>query len=253
MNDFYDQIDLYLNGALEGPEAEAFENALQQDAQLQAAVERQRQIIAELDGMRLRQKIKQAAVKPAPGNKPWFLLSGVLVLILAAAYWFLKPEAPENPPAIETPQNSVTPPAQQPMAVDPGTPGTPDNQPQPQIPKQQPSVDPAIQEVYASAVQDLEDIDMAVMGGAQKDAALEQKLNQAIKFLKTNRANSAVPLLESVLDANNDLYRDDAEWLLALAWLPRDVKTAKNRLNAIAQNADHSHRIDALRLIKRLE
>ena len=70
MEDFYDQIDIYLNDGLDASQKAAFEAALANDAALQLAVKRHQGLIEELHGLRLRESIRKHMVRPAPAARP---------------------------------------------------------------------------------------------------------------------------------------------------------------------------------------
>jgi hypothetical protein len=257
MNSFYDHIEQYLEGELPASEHAAFEAALLQDPQLQEAVEDHRAVIQEINGMRLRQTIKKNLQKPAPqgwaDRRLWavgaLMLTGIVVLI-----WIRnlpeQGEVPANPtstpgPTIETPIAVQDNQGISPSNTAPQTPPQPKSQDQ--------AIDPKISLAYQEVVDQLENLDDALMGDAKKDAELEKQLNQAIALLKSDKSKAAIPVLEKVVSANNSFYQDDADWLLSLAWLVNDPAKSKTRLQAIAQNTAHSYRINAIRLLSKLK
>jgi hypothetical protein len=258
MDNYYDQIELYLEDELSVAERVAFEAALQQDLLLQEAVEEHRAIIEEINGMRLRQTIKKNLQKPSPQVwADWRLrtLAALLLIFTAALVWKYMPkqnEAEPTPQSAPTPNTNETPIASQ-NKVD-ATPTNPSTNPSPLQPKNQElPVDPKASLAYREAVDQLEDLDYALMGDENKEVELEKQLNQAIALLKSGNSKAAIPLLEKVISANNALYHDDADWLLALAWLAIDPAKSKTRLQAIAHDVAHSDRIKAIRLLSKLK
>jgi len=258
MNNYYDHIEQYLEAELSESERAAFEAAMRQDPLLQEAVEAHRAIIEEINGMRLRQIIKKNLQKPSPQVwADWRLwtLAASLLIFTAALVWMYMPEKSEaepTPQSTPTPNTNETPIASQ-NKVD-ATPTNPSTNPSPLQPKNQElPVDPKASLAYQEVVDQLEDLDYALMGDAKKDVELEKQLNQAIALLKSDKSKAAIPLLEKVISANNTFYQDDADWLLSLAWLVNDPAKSKTRLQAIAQNTAHSYRINAIRLLSKLK
>lgn len=253
MNSFYDHIEQYLEGELSPSEQAAFEAALRQDPQLQEAVEDHRAIIEKINGMRLRQTVKKNLQKPAPqgwaGRRFW-AFSGLILTSIIALIWFLIPPSQEDVPA--NPPSAPVPSTETPIASQDNQ-DTPPPQTPPQPKSQDPVIDPKISLAYQEVVGQLEELDYALMGDEKKDAELEKQLNQAIALLKANKSKGAIPLLEKVASANNTFYQDDADWLLSLAWLVNDPAKSKTRLQAIAQNAAHPYRINAIRLLTKLK
>lgn len=253
MNSFYDHIEEYLEEEMSASELASFEAALRQDPQLQEAIEDHRAIIEEIKGMRLRQTVKKNLQKPAPqgwsGRRLW-PLSALILISVVALIWFLTPPSPKDSPA-NLPSAPI-PTNETPIAGQ-------DNQdtPVPQTPtqpkSQEPAIDPKLSLAYQEVVDQLEDLDYALMGDEKKDAALEKQLNQAIALLKEDKSKAAIPLLEKVIAAKNDFYQEDAEWLLALGWLVNDLAKSKIRLQAIAENTAHPYRINAIRLLSNLK
>jgi hypothetical protein len=257
MEDFYDQIDIYLNDGLDASQKAAFEAALANDDALQLAVKRHQGLIAELQGMRLRESIRKHMVRPAPAARPdnllWIVLAGILIMsAIAFYYWQSGHEATTPPPATQAPAPSPTEPIAN-QTPPPAQPQTPTNAPTTPAQKPTEAADAKSMELYAEAVAKLEDLDYALMGDAKKDAALEKQLNQAIALLKTGKSKAAISLLEKVSAAKNAFYQDDADWLLALAWLANDPAKSRERLQAIAQNTAHPYRVNALRLLAKMK
>ena len=259
MDNYYDQIELYLEDELSVTERVAFEAALQQDLLLQEAVEEHHAIIEEINGMRLRQIIKKNLQKPSPQVwADWRLwtLAASLLIFTAALVWMYMPEKSEaepTPQSTPTPNTNETPIASQ-NKVDVPPINSPSTNPRPPQPKNQElPVDPKASLAYQEVVNQLEDLDYTLMGDAKKDVELEKQLNQAIALLKSNKSKAAIPLLEKVISANNAFYQDDADWLLSLAWLVNDPAKSKVQLQAIAQNTVHSYRINAIRLLSKLK
>jgi len=259
MDNYYDQIELYLEDELSVTERVAFEAALQQDLLLQEAVEEHRAIIEEINGMRLRQTIKKNLQKPSPQVwADWRLwtLAASLLIFTAALVWMYMPEKSEaepTPQSTPTPSTNETPIASQNKVDVPPT-NSPLRSPIPSQRKiQDIPVDPKSSLAYREVVDQLEELDYALMGDEKKEVELEKQLNQAIALLKSDKSKAAIPLLEKVISANNALYQDDADWLLALAWLAIDPAKSKTRLQAIAQDVAHSDRIKAIRLLSKLK
>ncbi len=259
MDNYYDQIELYLEDELSVAERATFEAALQQDPHLQEALEEHLAIIEEINGMRLRQIIKKNLQRPSPqvwANLRLWALAALLLIFTVALVWMFMPKQSEAEP---TPQSTPTPNTNEPPIagqnkVDVAPTNPPSTNPRPSQPKNQElPVDPKTSLAYQEVVNQLEDLDYTLMGDAKKDVELEKQLNQAIALLKSNKSKAAIPLLEKVISANNAFYQDDADWLLSLAWLVNDPAKSKIRLQAIAQNTVHAYRINAIRLLSKLK
>jgi hypothetical protein len=197
--------------------------------------------------------------KPSPQVwADWRLrtLAALLLIFTAALVWKYMPkqnEAEPTPQSAPTPNTNETPIASQNKVDVPPT-NSPLRSPIPSQRKiQDIPVDPKSSLAYREVVDQLEELDYALMGDEKKEVELEKQLNQAIALLKSDKSKAAIPLLEKVISANNALYQDDADWLLALAWLAIDPAKSKTRLQAIAQDVAHSDRIKAIRLLSKLK
>lgn len=259
MNNYYDHIEQYLEAELSVSERSAFEAAMRQDPQLKEAVEEHLAVIEEINGMRLRQTIKKNLQKPSPqvwADRRLLALAALLLIFTAALVWMYMPkqsEAETTPQSAPTPNTNETPIAGQ-NKVDAKPTNSPPTSPSPSQPKNQDlPIDPNASLAYQEVIDQLEDLDYALMGDAKKDVELEKQLNQAIALLKSDKSKAAIPLLEKVISANNAFYQDDADWLLSLAWLVNDPAKSKTRLQAIAQNTAHPHRINAIRLLSKIK
>lgn len=259
----YEYIEDYLNGELSGDALRAFEQALLNNPELQQSVAQHRDTIGKLRALRLRETVKKNLVSPGAGgamaasvNRRLLAAAAAAVLLAAATYfWFIQTPGPpaiaDHPVTpVDSPAVQQKPPiAEQPAPTDTGQ----QTQPRPQTRPETLTDDRQARMAFAETVRDLEKIDYGVMGETQKDSALENKLNTAINYLKAEKPSRAIPLLETAMAQNNALYQEDAEWLLALAWLPRDPARGKERLKTIAQNPAHAYRAGALRLLNRLD
>jgi hypothetical protein len=258
-----EQIEDYLNNELSENDRMLFEQALKDDLQLQQAVEQHRQLINRLRELKRRTFIRQHIVSNRDSdlrivilNRRLLATAAVIVLAVAATYLWMtqsndpskssiatRPTPPIDSISLENPSLTEQIPTQ-----DPGK----STQPFPKTNRKQPAEDRPERLAYTETVAKLETIDYTVMGDAQKDSTLENKLNLAIDFLKAEKPSDAIPLLEDILSKNNSLYQEDAEWLLALAKLYNDPIHGKERLRSISQNPSHTYRIKALRLLKQL-
>lgn len=105
---------------------------------------------------------------------------------------------------------------------------------------------------FNDAVNKLAAVDVTTMGDGVKDAAVEQQLNAAIQLLRNKKPYQADSLLQKVMQKNNPLYQEDAEWLNALGWLLRDPGKGKQLLWQIEQKPTHAYRRNAIRLLGQL-
>ena len=257
----YDYIEDYLNEELRGAALGAFEQALQNDAELRQAVERHREMLGKLHTLRLREKIKKNLVSPYAGSAKStsvsrrFLAAAAAFVLLAAAtyFWRTYTPGPQPPPIADKPVLTLDSPAVQEKPRVAEQPAPPDTGHRPHPGAESLAGDRNLRIAFAESVRGIEDIDYGVMGETQKDSLLENKLNTAIKYLKAEKPSKAIPLLERALEKNNTLYQEDAEWLMALAWLPLDPARGKELLKSIGQNPAHAYRVKALRLLNRLE
>lgn len=134
MENPYEKIEGYLLGELTEHEQTAFEHALQTDAALSRSVAQHREMMQRLEALRLRKKVEWAreADRAKPMGKRIALSLAVLLVLLAAAIWFLNqpsqttPEIKENPSPAVKPENFA---GQQPMAQN-ETPAPKPNTPQ---------------------------------------------------------------------------------------------------------------------------
>ncbi len=267
MDSYADKIEDYLNGELDDAARRDFETALQSDTDLQTAVARQREVIERLRVSRLRQKIKANMVRPVSGSVwPAHLYSRLLVgfaalVLLPAAVYFWFRNQDKGIPVNSTPDGQTP----TPQDIRKAEEKTPVAEQQPPASTQNPSkkqstpdiepitADPAVRAACAEFVNRLDRVDFNVMGDAQKDATLENKLNEAVFFLKNQKPAGAIALLDAVRAADNPLYQEYAQWLEVLAWLLRDPSQGKMRLDTIATDPAHPYRTDAIRLQRRLK
>lgn len=253
MNSFYDSIEQYLEGELSAADYAAFEAALKEDPKLQEAVEEYRAIIEEINGIKLRQTVKENLQKPVPpgwtGSRLW-VFSALIMVSFAVLIWLLLHPIHEVTPAnlqstpIQSNETPIAGQANQDTLLSPSF-------PKPTNPNQ--AIDPSTSLAYQEVVDQLEVIDNTLMGDEKKDASLEKLLNQAITLLKSGKSKAAIPLLEKAGNAKNDFYQDDTDWLLALAWLENDPDKSRELLQTIAQNTAHPYRVNALKLLAKMK
>ncbi|MEZ4926582.1 MAG: hypothetical protein R3A50_09915 [Saprospiraceae bacterium] len=262
----YEHIEDYLNNELSENDRLAFEKSLQDDPNLQEALENHRKLIGHLQSLRRREFIKKNMVetgseslKAGAFNRRLLATAAAIALVGTVAYvWVTNTQQTPQPNLAEQPALPLDTPAitnesqfvqESPKADPEKTVKPPTNE---IIPEKQ-TVNPKIRMAYAEAVTNLEKSDYAVMGENSKDSSLETKLNTAVRYLKADEPSGAIPLLEDVLLTGNPLYQDDAEWLLALAILPQNTERSRQALQAISRNPSHAYRIKAIKLIKQLE
>lgn len=124
MTNPYEKIESYLLGELADDELQAFEAALRTDEALVRSVAQHREVMARLNALRLRNKVKSAIYPSLPSPSPITLqhiVSVALMLALGmAAIWFFtrpgKEPAPAPTPVVRPPASEATPPVQQPNA-----------------------------------------------------------------------------------------------------------------------------------------
>ncbi|MCC7245148.1 MAG: hypothetical protein IT269_05690 [Saprospiraceae bacterium] len=125
MNDHYEKIEDYLEGQLNKADQQNFESSLKQDEELRHTVEQHREMTAQLDAMRIRQKVKSALaeqhtdaapMRPTMYSNVWAIAAALTAL--AAAIWFFMPEKQipdagiaQQQPLPEPPTSTTTPPA----------------------------------------------------------------------------------------------------------------------------------------------
>jgi hypothetical protein len=238
-------IEAYLNDELDAGARADFERAMRSDEALRAATEQHRAVHDALQTLRLREQVRRNLRPPAPdGSGRWPPLAAVLVAVVAVAVYFWTTRRPETPLPAPRPPERPAAPAPAPALENPP--------PKPSPPAPRP-LSPDARRAYAEALRQLENLDYTLMGAPQKDTALERQINQAIAFLKSAQPAQAIPLLDAARRRDNDLYREDLEWLLALAWLPSNPAKGKTLLREIADNPLHTKRLDALKLLRPLE
>lgn len=258
MDQFYNNIEAYVNGELEGNALQEFESALTSDTALQQAVAQHRDMIARLGALRLRQTVKKNMVRPSEGGASFTVsrrllaAAASLVLVAAAVYFWLQTPAPDksdiagpapfpldSPAVVEKPVPPIP-------APDTSRPDTPS-------PAETLTKDNAVLIACAEAVQQMSEIDYTTMGADEKDPVIERQLNNAIRLLRDKKPAQAGAMLDAVLKKNNALYREDAEWLYALSWLMRDPAKGKNLLKNIEQDPAHGYRSNAIGLLEKIE
>ena len=258
MNQFYDNIEAYINGELEGTALQEFETALISDTALQQAVAQHRDMVARLSALRLRETVKKNIVRPSEAggsftfSRRLLAAAASLLLVAAAVYFWQQSPAPDTPgiagpaPAPLDSQAVVETPAKPDTSTD-----TP--RPVPPAPGETLTKDNAVLIACAEAVQQMGSIDYTTMGTDEKDPALERQLNEAIRLLRAKKPAQAEALLDLVLKKKNALYQEDAEWLNALSWLMRDPAKGKKLLQDIEQNPANGYRKNAIDLLDRIE
>jgi len=74
-----------------------------------------------------------------------------------------------------------------------------------------------------------------------------------ISYLATNNTQNAENQLQKVVKSGNEIFAEKAEWYLALSALKQENKTlAKERLEAIAKQEGHEYRVKSDNLLKNL-
>lgn len=122
MENFYEKIEGYILGELEGEVLADFENALKTDTELAQSVARHRAMMQRLEALRLRKKVV-SALEFEP-KKPFLLgkkrlpgLLALLIVLLAAAFYFFgKPAAKPSIKSENLPQDTLVTPAVRPPA-----------------------------------------------------------------------------------------------------------------------------------------
>lgn len=132
MTHFYEKIEDYLLGDLSEPEKIAFEQVLQSDPELAAAVEQHKALMQRLEALRLRKKVESALeadrIRPRRGisrRLVWYMAA--LLVILAAAIWVFNqlseaPKTEKEIPPSKLNQEQATPIVNNPIAAKPETP-----------------------------------------------------------------------------------------------------------------------------------
>ncbi|MBK6622457.1 MAG: hypothetical protein IPG32_16870 [Saprospirales bacterium] len=248
MTDYYEKIEDYINDALSTEEKAAFERAMQADPELKTEIGRQRELLRRLEGMRRRQLVQQNIMLGTKGiSLLWWLVSGIVAcVVLVGVVLFFKIKEPS--PLEEIP----LPPPQAPVAVE--TPGASDT-----MLKKAPT--PALREkapskallAYAKTLEAQDSIHYTAMGDAAEDRETERLLNRAISLMRDHKPEEARKILQSILEDTSTFYREDAEWLYALTWLPRNSAQAVSRLKEIEASFSHPYRTRAMVLLEGLE
>jgi hypothetical protein len=251
--EYFSDVESYVQGELTGQKLTDFEAAMVSDPLLQEAVLEHRDMVRRLQGVRLRNAIKKNMISPIPRR---LKLGGMPVLILligsiGVGYWYWTTKLRDS----AKPDHSFPGMKQQPM-VNQSEPPISETIPTiPQQPKKTEEVitsDKKILLAFHDAVDKLATVDVTTMGDGAKDAAIERQLNAAILLLRNKKPYQADSLLQKVMQKNNPLYQEDAEWLNALGWLLRDPVIGKQLLRQIEKKPTHADRRNAIRLLGQL-
>ena len=245
---FFNDIESYVQGELTGQKLTDFEAALASDVLLQAAVLEHRELVRRLEGIRLRNAVKTNMLSPIPRFKLGrmsllILLIGSLCLFV---YWYWNGHRQTPPlPVIELPP-----------LVNPSNNATAETL---SNTKQRPNEREAVITgdkktllAFNEAVNKLVAINFVTMGDGVKDTVIERQLNAAIRMLRNKKPYQADSLLQKVIQKNNLLYLEDAEWLNAMGWLLRDPMKGKQMLRQIEKKPTHSYRRNAIQLLRQL-
>jgi tetratricopeptide (TPR) repeat protein len=253
MSDYYEQIEDYLSDALDDAAKSAFERAMATDPELRRETEDQRNLIHRLQAMGHRQGIRRhVRIEEGALSTRWrlILLIAAVAAIAAAALVLSRKTATGEPLPPENEATSST--IEQPIAIE--------------SPAAEPELSPVEKKgkderpgslskamlAYMQTLQDQEFIQLTAMGEGDSDQNTEIALNRAIEWMRQGEPARAEKLLLPLLKTAPEDYRDDAEWLYALCWLPRDEAKADSLLKNIEKASDHPYRRKAMLLLDRL-
>lgn len=236
-----------MHDALSPEERAAFEAALEADPELRTETERQRELIHRLEAVRRRRWVAANLELRKRGNR-WLWLAIAIFAVGAsiAGYIYLAGK-------------KATPPVKEPVQVlSPETPIALDTLSEPALaPKQKPPHTPQPPSksllAYQEALDAQEPIQYTAMGDEIEDQEAERLVNEALDLMREGRPDIAAEFLQPLLNDAGSFYRQDAEWLHALSWMPRDEDKARSMLAGIAQDYAHPYRLRALAVLEKMK
>lgn len=260
-------IDDYLDGALTPSLHQQMEEALASDRSLGQEVAAQRELRARLEAMRLRKTI-QKHLKARYSGWNLFIASGMAasILLVAGLFWWNSTEkgSPDKGGLPLAPLERTDEPANGNDRSLPTDSPTTSPQATLELERISPSIPAAAspaaasitnrKKLLAETIADLEIADFTIMGqGDMPRGSMATALLQGAQSLQRGELEMASNRLLEIPEDAPQLFRDEADWLLALAWMSQGQTKGDTLLASIASKADHAHRFNALRLKIQLE
>ena len=259
MQNYFDLIDDYIMQSLSQEDTIAFEKNLYIDSTLMSAVENQKQLLANLRRVRLKQLIAQATSDmPAPAKPSYRWLSiGTAITVFSVAFGYFIWKNDDIPLSAPAPtENKPTQPADIKAAEEPRADAKIKSLPTGKnsnivTPKVEPNTVAIVPEKYENQAKTMDSIQYAIADAPigfdnwdGKNANVrgeseEQAYFEAYKNLKSgavSKSNTAFKVLSENKQFRN--YRR-AEWYLALGQLAQNPSSKNEILNVIANTQGH--------------
>lgn len=260
MNNYFDQIEDYVNGDLKGESLIEFEKHLYSNSDLMAETKRFSKIVIRLHDLQLKRQIKSSSNLNFKRSKLIrnFIFIGIILFAILIIYLILFINSDSNQinrnnhKDIKFKDTIVV--KQQVLAN--SNLEYSDTIYSPKLFKTKielKKINRGNSDLFNELVASLNTSDYTIMGNEEKDVKLEKYINEAKTYLKSNNTDSAMQKIKFVLLSENALYREEAEWIYAVIYVQKDIEIAKDKLKKIANNPAHLYRIDALKLINKMK
>lgn len=254
-------IEAYILGELEGSELAAFLDAMSKDPEMEKEVARQGELVARLDGMRLRSHVQQHKVSRRSGTRSTFILwmsaAAAATILAVAVLWLYR--GSERDPAQQA-QEQIIPPSgpitgpvkeqegQEPMGDSPAvaSPGTAGG-------SGQVIVSTEWKAVVLEELDRLEIPDPGFMGAEKTEMDLADNYRKAHLAMRAENATEALRIIAEIERVAPEWYADDLQWMRALCALLQDPGQGKREITMIANDPNHEHRIRAMQVLGKLE
>jgi hypothetical protein len=259
MMDYTTQIESFILGELDGAEREAFIEAMRHDAALAEEVERHRELMARLDGMRLRKHIRRHKVGLRPVHRPtlkmWIGMAAALTMLVVSMIWVFRNASQDTvvdqqdahtiqDTNAETEERDV-----QDLAMEKYIDEARDKAKTPRL------ISPTAQvkAVYLAELGRLEIHDHRFMGLDEPDIDLTVNFQAAIVAMRSYRTDEALRILHEIRRMSPDWYNEDLDWMEALCRLLMDPEQGVQTIQVIAGDPTHEYRIRAMQVLEKLQ
>lgn len=262
MMDYTTQIESFILGELDGAEREAFIEAMRHDPALAEEVERQRELMARLDGMRLREHIRRNKSDLKPFRRVswpmWIGIAASLTMLLVCLVWIFR----KYPAAtLEEPQYTQREPYDETSPVEPQIKVSPDltldetpgesrdktNTAKAAIPFAK------ARSIYHAELDRLEVADHGFMGSEENAIDFTDRIRMSMDEMRAERPAEALRMLHGIRTDVPAWYTDDLDWMEALCQLLVAPEKGIRNIELIAGDPSHEYRIRAMQVLEKLQ